>query len=120
MNILRGLKAQGYTVGSLPETSQDLMETVLNGLTNDRRWLSSENSPTEHSQKTPSKQYAQWFKELPKEVSDKVLKDWGHHLASFSAMTGTCLSAGSLRQSFCWVAASAWVFGESLRHLSQP
>jgi cobaltochelatase CobN len=94
MNILRGLKAQGYTVASLPETSQDLMETVLNGLTNDRRWLSAKDLASRALAKTPRKQYAEWFSELPKEVSAKVTKDWGVPPGKLFSYNGTLLVGG--------------------------
>jgi cobaltochelatase CobN len=78
MNILRDLKEKGYSVDGLPENGQKLIETIINGLTNDRRWLSSDELAERAIAKIPSEQYSQWFKELPQDVQGKMGADWGN------------------------------------------
>jgi cobaltochelatase CobN len=77
LNILRSLQAQGYACGVLPENNQKLMQVMLNGLTNDRRWLSSQELAQRALAKVPGQQYAKWFGELPKGARDKMEHDWG-------------------------------------------
>jgi cobaltochelatase CobN len=94
LNILRGLQAQGYMCGALPETSQKLMETVLNGLTNDRRWLSSKELYQRALAKIPREQYVKWFGELPKDARGKMERDWGKPPGELFCYQNSLLIAG--------------------------
>jgi cobaltochelatase CobN len=77
MNILQDLKGKGYRLDDLPENGQKLIEEIINGLTNDRRWLSSEELAERAIAKIPLAQYNEWFKELPQDAQSKMEKDWG-------------------------------------------
>ncbi|MDR2700026.1 MAG: cobaltochelatase subunit CobN [Nitrososphaerota archaeon] len=76
MNILRGLKHQGYTLNELPENSQILMDTIIAGLTNDRRWASPQELNDRALDKISLQQYEQWFNDLSPDVAAKMEKDW--------------------------------------------
>jgi cobaltochelatase CobN len=97
MNILCSLQKQGYTLENLPENSQKLMETIINGVTNDRRWLSSDELAKRAIAKIPQKQYAKWFKELPVEVQGKMLKQWGEPPGSLFSHKGELLVPGIIK-----------------------
>ncbi|NLE06093.1 MAG: cobaltochelatase subunit CobN, partial [Crenarchaeota archaeon] len=77
MNILRNLKDQGYCLDYLPENSQTLMNTIIDGLTNERRWLSNEELAKRAVSRISKKQYSIWFNELPVDVKEKMLSQWG-------------------------------------------
>jgi cobaltochelatase CobN len=77
LNILKSLQAQGYVCGDLPENNQKLMDTVLNGLTNDRRWLSADKLAQRAIDQISREKYEKWFNELPKDVRNKLEHDWG-------------------------------------------
>jgi cobaltochelatase CobN len=96
MNILKALKDQGYTLDALPESSQKLMDTIINGLTNDRRWASPQELSERALDKIPSGKYEQWFNELPLDVSDKMDKDWGLRPGKIFTYNGNLLVAGIL------------------------
>jgi cobaltochelatase CobN len=64
-------------VDCLPESGQELIEEIINGLTNDRKWLSAEELAERAIAKISRAQYAEWFKELPPDVQNKMEKDWG-------------------------------------------
>ncbi len=96
MNILTSLKAEGYTLDSLPESSQKLMDTIINGLTNDRRWASPQELSDRAIDKISSAQYEEWFNELPLDVSDKMDKDWGRRPGKIFTYNGKLLVAGIL------------------------
>jgi cobaltochelatase CobN len=96
MNILQDLKKQGYVLDYMPESSQKLMETIVNGLTNDRRWASSEELAERAIAKISSEQYAKWFKELPADVRGKMEKDWGKPPGKLFSHNGNLLVAGIL------------------------
>ncbi len=94
MNILLDLQAQGYDVSALPESSQALIETIINGLTNDRNWLSAEDLAKRAIAKISGKQYADWFSELPVDVSAKMVQDWGNPPGTLFSYHGDLLVAG--------------------------
>jgi cobaltochelatase CobN len=77
MQVLRCLKQAGYTLEDLPENSQALIEIIINGLTNDRRWLNAEELAKRALDKVTLKQYLGWFEELPVDVQNKMEADWG-------------------------------------------
>jgi cobaltochelatase CobN len=76
MNVLQGLKDQGYALNELPESSQILMDTIIAGLTNDRRWASSQELNDSALDKIPLQQYEQWFNNLSTDVTAKMEQDW--------------------------------------------
>ena len=94
INILRGLKEQGYFLDSIPENSQKLMEIIINGLTNDRRWASPQELSDRAVAKISSGQYEEWFDELPLDVAEKMEKDWGPHPGKIFTYNGKLLIAG--------------------------
>jgi len=94
MNILQGLKQQGYSLEALPESSQKLMDTIINGLTNDRRWASPQELSDRALDKISSEQYEKWFDELPLDVSDKMDQDWGPRPGKIFTFNGKLLVAG--------------------------
>lgn len=78
LNILKQLHAEGYRLDYLPETGQKLIETILQGLTNDRRWLSPKNLSEKAVAKISVIQYAGWFKELPVSTQNAMTHAWGN------------------------------------------
>lgn len=94
MNILRDLQAQGYSLAGMPESSQALMDTIINGLTNDRRWASAEELAERAIDRVSAEQYEKWFSELPFDVRDKMVKDWGKPPGKVFSYGGNLLIAG--------------------------
>jgi cobaltochelatase CobN len=77
MNITRCLQEQGYLLDHLPENGPKLMDKIINGLTNERRWLSSDELSKRAVAKISKAQYERWFAELPADVQEKMFKQWG-------------------------------------------
>jgi cobaltochelatase CobN len=96
MNILRDLKEKGYCLDCLPENGQKLIEDIINGLTNDRRWLSSEELAERAIAKISHEQFTEWFKEIPQDVQNKMEKDWGKPPGKLFNYKGELLVAGIL------------------------
>jgi cobaltochelatase CobN len=96
MNILRDLKEKGYHLNSLPENGQELIEEIINGLTNDRRWLSSEELAERAIAKIPLSQYTEWFRDLPQNVQVKMEESWGKPPGKLFNHKGDLLVAGIL------------------------
>lgn len=94
MNILKGLQQQGYTLGELPESSQKLMDTIIAGLTNDRRWASPQELYDRALDKIALKQYEPWFNDLALDVAQKMEMDWGKRPGQLFMYNGHLLVAG--------------------------
>ncbi|MCL2173007.1 MAG: cobaltochelatase subunit CobN [Candidatus Bathyarchaeota archaeon] len=94
MNILQDLKNQGYTLDDLPESSQKLMDTIIAGLTNDRRWASAQELTERSLDKISFQQYEQWFNEVPLDVAAKMEKDWEKRPGKLYTYNGKILVAG--------------------------
>jgi len=75
-NILRDLKDVGIQL-DLPENGKEIIDEIINGLTNDRRWASTQELAERAVAKISSEQYKQWFNELPIDVQEKMEKQWG-------------------------------------------
>jgi cobaltochelatase CobN len=94
LNILKHLQSDGYTLDYLPETGQSLIETILNGLTNDRRWLSNQDLAARAVAKIPASQYTAWFKELPVSTQNKMEQAWGKPPGEIFSYNNELLIAG--------------------------
>jgi cobaltochelatase CobN len=94
MNILKGLQVQGYLLDYMPEDSQKLMDSIINGLTNDRRWASSEELAEKAIAKIPSERYSEWLNNLPSAVVEKMEKEWGKPPGKLFSYNGKLLIAG--------------------------
>jgi cobaltochelatase CobN len=96
LNLLEALKKEGYTLDYVPEDSKQLMDTVINGLTNDERWASLEENAERAVAKIPSAQYLQWFNELPSSPQKKLVKQWGKPPGKLFNYKGDLLVPGIL------------------------
>jgi cobaltochelatase CobN len=96
INILKDLKQQGYTLDSLPDSSKQLMDAIINGLTNDCRWASPQELSERALAKISVEQYEPWFNELPLDISDKMTQDWGPRPGKLFTYDGKLLVAGLL------------------------
>ncbi|MCL1976627.1 MAG: cobaltochelatase subunit CobN [Candidatus Bathyarchaeota archaeon] len=94
MNILQGLKSQGYTLDELPESSQKLMDVIIAGLTNDRRWASAQELNERAIDRISLEQYDQWFNELSSNVAAKMEVDWGRRPGKLFVYDDKFLVAG--------------------------
>ncbi|MGD6809352.1 MAG: cobaltochelatase subunit CobN [Candidatus Bathyarchaeia archaeon] len=94
LNILKRLDAAGYSLKELPGTPQSLIETILDGLTNDRRWLSNQDLAERAVAKISAKQYTEWFKELPSSTQKAMEQAWGQPPGEIFSHKGDLLVAG--------------------------
>ena len=76
-NILRELQQNGYKLASLPESGQAMMEEIIAGLTNDRRWSSAEQIAARAVGKIAPNEYKDWFNLLSSKVQNQMTAKWG-------------------------------------------
>lgn len=78
LNILREMKAAGYTLDSLPENGQELMEGILRRVTNDRRWASAEQMASLAVDGVTPEEYEHQWRTFPRTTQEQMKKDWGN------------------------------------------
>lgn len=74
--LLKGMAANGYRIDSLPGTGRQLLEELLAGVTNDRRFLSDEQIGQAVG-KVGKDDYKTWFDSLEPSVRQELIKEWG-------------------------------------------
>ena len=70
------MKAEGYTIDTVPETSGDLMDVVTSHMTNDRSMLTDEplEPPAEGRLYSDDSSH---FATLPEDTQVAMIKSWG-------------------------------------------
>ena len=89
--ILDALKSGGYTIENAPETSADLMRTILTGQTNDGRYAGTSTVTLSLSE------YRQASENFPETIRNAVMDRWGNpeadpfvHAGAFHLPAHTC------------------------------
>ena len=77
VNLLKKMQEQGYQLDFMPENGQDLMDTIISGLTNDQHWLSIEDLADRSVDKVSAAQYEEWLDEVPADARNKMKTHWG-------------------------------------------
>lgn len=77
IEILHSLKDQGYFVENIPGTGNDLIYEMIEGLTNDTRWISKEQMKERSAGFVSADLYREWFEKIPAKNRDKITEDWG-------------------------------------------
>ncbi|MBU1344201.1 MAG: cobaltochelatase subunit CobN [Proteobacteria bacterium] len=78
-NIMHALKTDGYTMG-LPLCEKEIKDLILTSARNIGSWAPGELDKLLSSGKVvrlPVETYKHWFKDLPQDFQDKVVKQWG-------------------------------------------
>jgi cobaltochelatase CobN len=94
LKLLNDMKTAGYKIADIPQNGQVLMDTLINGLTNDRRWLNAEELAKRAVAKIPLEKYSRWFNDLPIDVQEKMEKHWGKPPGKVFSYRGNLLVAG--------------------------
>ncbi|MDO9036132.1 MAG: cobaltochelatase subunit CobN, partial [Methanoregula sp.] len=97
IKILQRLKEEGYTVGDIPETGNDLIHEMIAGLTNDTRFISEEQMKERAAGTVSADLYRQWFDKLPEKNRKKIASDWGEVPGSVLQTGGELCIPGILK-----------------------
>ncbi|UWG98479.1 cobaltochelatase subunit CobN [Dehalobacter sp. DCM] len=76
-NILRDMQAAGYVLEALPQDGQELIENIIQRVTNDRRWSSPEQMARLAVDGVTPEEYNNWFASFPSKVQEQMTGDWG-------------------------------------------
>ncbi len=75
--LLLHMQKQGYKIEKSWDKSNDLAKDLLDKMTCDRRWILPEQMDKKAEAKAEPFQYMPWHKSLPRQIQDKMNKDWG-------------------------------------------
>ncbi len=75
LRLLHTLREVGYTIGPLPESSDQLIADLIARCSYDETWLSTEQLAQAH--RVPGEQYERWFAELPAALQQAMSRQWG-------------------------------------------
>ena len=93
-NILRDLEKEGYRLERLPKSGQELIESMIARVTNDRRWSSPEKMAESAIDLVSTDQYRSWFEMLPETIQDKMVSQWGAPPGEIFAHKGRLIIPG--------------------------
>jgi len=74
--LLRKMAESGYTIDKLPANGRELMDELLSGVTNDRRFLTDEQIKNVVGQVSKDN-YQTWFDSLEQATREDLIKEWG-------------------------------------------
>ena len=78
VDVLHRMRDDGYDVGDfIPETSKELVDMLLDGLTNDTEWISDESIRSRAQDLIPLEQYDSWYSELSDAARARIEDGWG-------------------------------------------
>jgi cobaltochelatase CobN len=75
--ILHGMAKEGYRLDWLPDSGQDLMNRILKGATNQKKFYSMQCLLERADALVSGEQYRAWFEELPALVQEQMTNAWG-------------------------------------------
>ena len=90
VNLLRQMQGEGYRLDFMPESGRDLMDRIINGLTNDRRWLGIEDLAARAADKIPLSRYETWLDAVPAKAGEKMRAHWGKPPGRISPIKTNC------------------------------
>ena len=77
VRILRRLQDEGYTLDHVPEDGKALISEMLEGVTNNLDWTTSENVSKNSPRLIGKKEYLEWYSGVPEFIREKMEEKWG-------------------------------------------
>jgi cobaltochelatase CobN len=75
IKLLKRMAAEGYTIGDLPESSDQLLLDLIDRCSYDQTWLTE--AQLQRAYPVPAEQYQSWFAELPSALRANMEQQWG-------------------------------------------
>lgn len=85
-HIFCALKEQGYKTDYDFKDGREIIDKITSGLTNDGRFLSSEELLKRSEAIIDSEDWKKWFADFPDKVRQELLRDWGKAPGEFMAV----------------------------------
>ena len=91
--ILHAMQAEGYDIKGLPETGTSLIHQLIDRCAYDQAYLTTDQLKNATG-RVPVAQYKQWFAELPFDMQQKMVAQWGEAPGSAYVHDGHIVLAG--------------------------
>jgi cobaltochelatase CobN len=75
MHLLEAMRAEGYTIGKLPASSDQLLLDLIDSCSYDQTWLTD--AQLARARRVPVEQYAAWFADVPTTRQADMIQQWG-------------------------------------------
>ncbi len=97
VDLLHRMRDDGYDVGdSIPDTPRELVELLLDGLTNDTEWISSEEVRRRSLDLVDENTYEVWYRELSDSARARIEEGWGRPPGDFYTVDGRITIPGTV------------------------
>ena len=96
VNLLRLMGSRGYDVEGTPGSGQELSERLLEGVSNDNDWMSSEEMAERGAAVVPVKEYLSWLSDIDKGCGMKMTEDWGPPPGDINTTAGGIVIPGTV------------------------
>jgi len=93
-NMLEALQKEGIQLDFHFENGKDIIDRIIDGLTNDGRWLPEEDMLKRSCDTVSAAEYRHWFDSFSDDVSTKMTQDWGEPPGEFMTVGDRILIPG--------------------------
>ncbi len=94
VRILKRLKEEGYTLDHIPEDGKALIKEMLDNVTNNLDWTTSENVAKNSVALIPKTDYAEWYSSIPDFIREKMEEKWGEPMGDVMVEKGKAIIPG--------------------------
>lgn len=92
--MLIEMRDRGYVVDHIPETSQEILEEMMAGLTNDLEWIPPEEIPERAADMVGLERYMEWFNAMPSKPREAMCRNWGEPPGEITTYEGMFIMPG--------------------------
>src|SRR5262249_35535553 len=76
LHLIKAMADRGYNVGTIPQDSNQLIHDLIDRCSYDQT-LISQDQYRQALGKVSGKEYLNWFAQLPRQLQDKIVEQWG-------------------------------------------
>ncbi len=93
-NMLQAMKDRGYTLDWMPADSRELVDRMLDGVTNDDNWKSEQQLRDAAVDYVTKEQYDIWFDQIAESMQARMIDAWGDTPGTIHTLDGKQLLPG--------------------------
>ena len=94
--LMKRLFSEGYSLDWVPETSQELVDRIFSGITNDLEMIPDSDMRSRAYDMIDMELYNQWFQELSEREREHICRDWGDPPGEVLSSNG-CIAVPGIR-----------------------
>jgi cobaltochelatase CobN len=95
-DLLRKLRAKGYSVNYIPRSGQELTERILSGVTNNSEWLDASEMKKRAAATVSKDRYLAWFSATDPNGQKRMMDDWGKPPGELCTVDGVTVIPGMI------------------------